>query len=490
MTLSPAERGTGDFDSRSYTRPGMSALAATAAIRRPNLPIALGLGGGVLVGVLVAWNPLAGVGVLFALIFAPLAMTNLPLALGMWVPLIFLEGLPGGTSLDKLGAAVIAAGWIGQALHHDSWQRQQLRRHKRILTLACVFVLWLALSLIWALAPSRGVTILASATEVVLMLSLVATIPSAPSHLRTLAAGFVAGAVLSGLIGILGQAAGAATVVNEGRLQGAAGDPNFFAAQMVAAMVLAIGLIASTRRLGPRLLLTAALFPLAYGVIASESRGGYVALIAAGIAAIVIFRRQRAQILLVVAGIAAVMGIWLTNDSSAWQRITSASQDRGSGRQDLWTIGLRIYGDHPILGVGLNNFEVYAPRYTREPGTLTGVVHVENERGVHNVYLSLLVETGVAGVLLFLCLTGAAVLTGVRGAQRFEMAGERRAGILARATVVALIGMLSAAFFLSDAEDKRIWVLMGMSLASAGVAQHVAALRRRSTVTGDGAVYR
>lgn len=455
----------------------MAALPAVTAIRRPDMPLVLaGLGGGALVGVLIAWNPLAGAALLFVCVYAPLAMTNLPLAVGLWLPLIFLEGLPGAKMLPEAGAAVLAAAWIAQALRHDSWQRLQLSRHKGVLSLAVVFVLWLAISLAWAQDPGRGVTILASASEVVLLLMLVATTPSAPSHLRTVAAGFVAGAMLSALIGIVGHAAGAAMVDSEGRLQGAAGDPNFFAAQMVAGIALAIGLIASGRRFAPRLLLTAALLPLAYGIIASESRGGLVALIATGIAALVIFHRQRAQILLVVVGVAAVMGIWLTNNHSAWERVTSASQDRGSGREDLWTIALRVYDSHPILGVGLNNFSVYAPRYTRQPGTLTGVRHVETGRGVHNAYLSLLTETGVVGVALFVGLTGAVVVIGVRGAQRFELAGEQRAALLARASAVALAGMLSAAFFLSDAEDKRIWVLMALCLASAGVARSTASL--------------
>lgn len=443
-----------------------------------------GVVAGILIGILVAWNPLAGVAIVFALVYAPLAMINLPLAMALWLPLLFLEGLPGTAMLPEVGLAAIAAGWLGQALHHGSWQRRQLNQHKRTLLLACVFALWLALSLVWAQEPSRGVSLLASAVEVVLVLVLVSTTPATPPQLRTLAAGFVAGALLSALIGIVGHSVGAAAVDMEGRLQGAAGDPNFFAAQMVAGMALALGLIASTRRLPPRLLLTAILFPLAYGIIASESRGGFVALIATGLAALVVFRRQRAQILLVIVGIAAVMGIWLSSNTSAWHRITNASEDRGSGRQDLWTVALRVYDDHPVLGVGLSNFEVYAPQYTREPGALTGVVHIESELGVHNAYLSLLVETGLVGVFLFLFLAGRVVVADVRSARQFERATDPDAAMLARAIAVALVGMLSAAFFLSNAEDKRVWVLMGLALASAGIA-HNARVTRGGPVRGE-----
>jgi len=468
-------------------RPHMIAHVAAIPIRRPGIPILLvALGAGALGGVVVAWNPLVGLALLFALVYAPIAMTNLPLALGLWLPLIFLEGLPGGKMLPEAGAIVIAIAWVAQAAQRESWQRRQLQCHGPVILLACAFVLWLAISLIWAEQPGRGITILISATEVLVLLVLVATTPSEPSHIRAVAMGFVAGAVLSSLIGIVGQSAGAAAVDSEGRLQGAAGDPNFFAAQMVAGMTLALGLLASARSPSARLLSGAALLPLTYGVIASESRGGFVALIATGVVAIVVFRRHRVQILAVVAGIAAVMGIWLSSNPAAWDRITNASEDRGSGREDLWTIALRTFDDHPILGVGVNNFAVQAPRYTREPGTLTGVIHIETELGVHNAYLSLLTETGVLGVTLFLGLSGSAVLTGVRGGQRFERSGDRSSALLTRAGAVALTGMLSAAFFLSDAEDKRIWVLMGFALASAGVSRRIAAERQQLTALERG----
>lgn len=458
----------------------MTALADAETFRGSNLAIVLG-GSllGALAGILMAWQPAVGVALMFALVYAPLAMVNLPLATGLWMPLLFLEGLPGATFVPEAGAIVVGVAWLGEVVRPDSWQRLQLRRHRRLFTLAGLAVLWFALSLGWADEPGRGLGLLLSSAEVAIFFALIATIPSTTSQLRTVAAGFVAGAVLSALIGIVGQLVGLADVTQGGRLQGAAGDPNFFAGQLVGGLALACGLLATSRRPAARVWLGASLLILAYGIVASQSRGGFAALAVAAIAALIIFRHHRPQVLLLVAGLVAVMGLWLANDPAAWQRITTPSQEAGSaggsGREDLWTIALRMSGDSPINGVGYNNFAVQAPNYTREPGTLTGVIHVENHQEVHNAYISLLAETGVIGLALFLGVTGACVASATRAGRRFAAAGRQRAEIFSQAVAVGLAGMLGAAFFLSQAADKRIWVLMGLAAACVGVAERVTA---------------
>ncbi len=465
----------------------MTALADAATLRRPSLAVVpAGLACGALVGFLVAMSPLAGLGLLCALIYAPLAMVNLPLAVGLWMPLLFLEGLPGSNMLPEAGAAVIAIVWLGEAIRPDSWQRQQLQRHRRLLMLIGVFMLWLGLSLVWAEDPGKGVSLLFSGVEVAVFFTLVATIPSQPSHLRVVAAGFVTGTVLSALVGILGEAGGIAAVDQEGRLQGASGDPNYFAAQLVAGLALALGLLATTRRPGARVWLLASLVPLAYGIVASQSRGGFVALAVAGIASIIIFRRHRTQVAILVVGVTAVMGIWLTTNTAAWTRITSAEKDRGSGREDLWAIALRMAGDHPIAGVGLSNYSLHSPDYTREPGTLTGVGQVERHQEAHNAYLSLLAETGIVGLALFILVAATTIASGARAASRFDALGDHRAAIITQAALVALIGMLSSAAFLSNSEDKRIWVLMGLAIACLGVAQRTSAADRDSVPSLSG----
>jgi O-antigen ligase len=131
-----------------------------------------------------------------------------------------------------------------------------------------------------------------------------------------------------------------------------------------------------------------------------------------------------------------------------------------------------------VAGVGLDNFPVHSPDYTRLPGSMTGVMHVEREQEAHNAYLSLLAETGIIGLMLFLAVAGAVVAATARSIRGFESLHDRRGALLARALLVAMVGMLSAAFFLPNAADKRIWVLMGLGVVSLALAERASRAQR------------
>ena len=410
---------------------------------------------------------MVGLVAVLAIVYAALAMFNLPLAVGLWIPLFMLEGLPGTAILPEAGALVIVGAWVGQTVPRDSWQRLQLWLQARVLFILVLLLVWFALSMIWAQDPGRSMSLLGSTIESAVFLVLISTSLSSSKHLRWVAGGFVAGALLSALIGILGVAG---TIEQGGRLQGASGDPNYFAAQVFAATALALGLAATTRNLALRFWLLVAIVPLAYSLVASQSRGGFIAAVAMAVAALIVFKNRRVEVMAAVAGVAALMAIWMASDPQAWTRLTS-SEDGGSGRTDLWTVAWRISGDYTIAGVGLDNFPVRSLEYTRDPGTLTDVRQIDRGQPVHNAYLSLLAETGVIGLGLFFAFAVAVLRAAARAAAIFDEIGRRAEATMTRATAVALTGMLSAAFFLPNGGDKRIFALMALGLASLAVAQ-------------------
>ena len=61
-------------------------------------------------------------------------------------------------------------------------------------------------------------------------------------------------------------------------------------------------------------------------------------------------------------------------------------------------MALQMLKDHPLLGVGLNNFTVRMSEY----GEVSGWARFLQP--VHNVYLLIAAETGILGLILFLCL--------------------------------------------------------------------------------------
>lgn len=65
-------------------------------------------------------------------------------------------------------------------------------------------------------------------------------------------------------------------------------------------------------------------------------------------------------------------------------------------REELTDAAFAMIRDYPVVGVGLNNFIVNLPFYQKTEST---VLHLQP---VHNIYLLLAAETGLAGLAIFL----------------------------------------------------------------------------------------
>jgi O-antigen ligase len=283
----------------------------------------------------------------------------------------------------------------------------------------------------------------------------------------------VAASVALGLAGFdLGATPSVAETAtsSQGRLQGASGDPNFMAAFIVAAVALGAvlwGAVASRWRV----VVPALMGLLLVGLPATESRGGLLALLVVLVVAIVVMRGRRSAVLGGAAVAVLVAGVWIAANPSALARIQSAEQDRGNGREDLWLVARRMSADHPLTGVGLHNFTARSPEYIRQPGSLTYVdLVVDRPHEVHNTYLQMLAETGVIGLGLFLAFASTALASAVRAARRFERAGRHRLAVLARGVLVADLGLLTAAFFISAQSTATVWLLLALGPALLGLA--------------------
>jgi O-antigen ligase len=260
------------------------------------------------------------------------------------------------------------------------------------------------------------------------------------------------------------------------------GDPNSLAASLVPAVVLAGALAVSSARRWARAALVAAIPLLVAGLVASQSRGASVAALLTVLVAFVVFRHRRIHVAaFTLLGVGAAIMLFMTTPG-AWERVTTFDAG-GSGRSTLWTGGWRVANDYPVAGVGLNNFRNVAPEYAREPGALEDVhILAEQPRYVHNTYLQLVAENGVIGLLLFLGFALGCLRAALLAARRFEATRRASLEMLARAVLVAAIGMLIAAFFLSAAVDGRMWVLLALGPALLGIAS-----RRPEDGSGAGA---
>lgn len=457
-----------------FTRPVPVARATASSV---GLAIGALAAAAVLASVL-AYDTKVGVELLVGLCFAPIALLRLPLAICVWVALLFFSRTSTlDASLDKV-LLFIGVCWIGLLLGRRAKARQALACNQTIVVLVAGFVVWMLLSLAWAPVPGaatgRVKELLYAGFAFVLLLGAIVE----RRHVRWLAVAFVAGAALTVLWGAakgglsVSGASGAEVTGSEGRFQGGAGDPNYLAAVLVPAIMLAGGL-AVRRAPGQRLLLALATVIIAIGLAATQSRGGLIGAGVCAIAALVVWRGRRGLILgLIVLAAGAIATFFIANPS-ALNRIVASNQ--GSGRIDIWQVAWRIVHDNPIVGVGLAQFPQVSPHYVLQPGALNYVsLIIEKHIEVHNLYLQLWVEDGIVGLLLFIAVIVASLAAGWRAARRFDVQGDVEMSALARAAILALIGMLTASFFLSNLEAGQLWVLLALGPILAGLAQRQA----------------
>jgi len=448
-----------------------------------SLPVTLG--GLALVAVCVsalAINTQIGVAMVLALCFVPLALLRLPLAVAAWVLLLFFSrtsALEPVTNRILLFAAIC---WIGLLLGRRSSVRETFAGNQLVVTLALLFIAWLLVSLAWAPAASFAERNVKELLYDGLGFILVFAAVNDRRDLRWLTAAFVAGAALTVLWGSskggLGLSAGAAgSEVNdlEGRFQGGAGDPNYLAAVLVPALMLAGGL-AARRGFGRRALLAIAALIIAVGIAATQSRGGLIASVVCAGVALVIWKGRRGMILALI-GVALVGVVaYFISDPGALARVQESNH--GSGRLDIWKVAWRVAQDHPIFGVGLAQFPQVSPHYVLVPGGLEYVhLIVEKHIVVHNLYLQLWAEAGIIALALFISLIFASLARGWYAVRRFEALGDPTMVAAARTSMLALIGMLTASFFLSNLEAGQLWILLALGPVLAKLAAREAAER-------------
>jgi len=432
----------------------------------------------VVAGVLVA-DVTLGAALVLGGCFLALALRNVPLAAAAWIVVVYLAGLPGFEALPNRMVYVVALCWLGATAGIRARGGRAFPAGRGVLTLVALFVAWQFITLFWARVPGDGS---AQAKDFfVLTCGFLVVLSSVRTrqHVRWIAIAFVAGGALSVLGGIANGGLTAAQTVGDtatSRFAGAGGDPNYLAAMLIPAIVLAGGL-AMRATAATRALLAGAVVVMTIGLAATQSRGGLLALAATLLVALVLLRGRRlvvvGLVLLTIGGAAA----FFVSNPAAWQRIHDVQdQGSGSGRTDIWHVAWRVAETHPIGGVGLAQFPIVSPQFTREPGQslqFVGLI-VEQHIVVHNVYLQLWAETGIIGLGLFLAAAGLGLAALRRAALLFDAQDDPELAALSRAFMLALVGVLVGSFFLSNILARQIWVLFAIGPALLALARRMA----------------
>jgi O-antigen ligase len=426
-----------------------------------------------LFGVLAGVAPEIAIGAAIAIGLLLVIASDLPTGVVLFTGLSFFETI-GGASAVKLVGLLLALAWVGTVATQPDAKRDFLRVHPRISGALLIFLAWNGLSYSWSEDPSAALDALSRfGLNAILFFIVFTAIRTERDVLRVFWA-FIAGASVATMLAVL-TGSGPSAYGEAARISSSSDNSNELAAVLVASAALATGLALVSRR-SPALRAVAfgaATISLA-GIVLTVSRSGLIALFVAVIAAIFLAGRWRPRVLalsgLVVAS--AVIYFAFFAPTAARERVTTTDEG-GHGREDIWKVGWRMVEANPIRGVGAGNFQTSSIHYLLvQPGLVRRADFiVDTQKVAHNAYLQAWAETGVIGLGLLLAVIISLLSCSWKAIKRFERDGNLLMEILARAQLVATIGLLSSLFFSSNAYNKQLWLLLAMGPAMLAIAK-------------------
>lgn len=224
---------------------------------------------------------------------------------------------------------------------------------------------------------------------------------------------------------------------------GRATNPDLLAMTLLLPISLAFGSFLSSKRGIAKAGMLLAIAITTLGLFLTMSRGAVVALIV--MLFVYLYRLRVRSRLVVPLVLLAILLCFMP--SVFFARFREASANGGSGRLDIWKVGLTAFGHYGFFGAGLYNFPLAYAHYAGEAHHFAGLA-----RDSHNIYLSMGVELGLVGVLLF----GFAMRRQLRAASN-EFKNHSGVNHLLVATEATVWGMLAYGFFGNILWSKGFW---------------------------------
>lgn len=230
-------------------------------------------------------------------------------------------------------------------------------------------------------------------------------------------------------------------------------NPNDLAAYTLLVIGWCIAVSRSRQARWIRLAALGGVLVLSFIVVITQSRGGMIAL---AVMWLVTFWKEisrfRLRTWLLIGAVGAALAI-LAPDS-VWERVRnmrhlSSTQTLGQADSSaeqrflIWNVAARVIKDHPLVGVG---FGAYPQANSLYAGKARELAFAGGKRDTHSMYLNVLAETGVPGLLLFCGMIATTWITLTRAVRRMKAVGNDEAMQFV-ALRAAFVGFLFAAIF-------------------------------------------
>jgi O-antigen ligase len=205
------------------------------------------------------------------------------------------------------------------------------------------------------------------------------------------------------------------------RVYGTFDQPNPYAGYINMALTITLALSLLAKELSIRIAAIITTVLLLGVELLSQSKGGWLALLASVVFILIVgLPRLRPFVSAMIIALLGLIGAYLaglipeSQLSPVWEKagflrisFTEPTNDSFANSERLahWLAGIHMFQDHPWLGVGIGNYATAYPHYALGRFVLP-LGHA------HNYYINTAAETGICGLLAFICFLTAVFFAG------------------------------------------------------------------------------
>lgn len=259
------------------------------------------------------------------------------------------------------------------------------------------------------------------------------------------------------------------------------GQPNGLGLFLAVLLPFAVHGLESARSWWGRVLGGAAVAAVGLGLMATFSRGSWLAVLAG--AAVLLFAGERGYAFRVWAGaLALTAAVDVVSGGVIRDTIVRTAGDWVlEQRAALMLAGVLMFLDHPLLGVGPGGYAGLVERYAGQVPQLWDI-----QATPHNAYVQMAAETGAIGLAAFVAFLGAVLLVlvrSLRSVRRGRPAAAHHDLSLRRAVLWAFATACFAGFFVwpfSHGAGQAVMLVVGVGVALAAECERAPGARAAS----------
>lgn len=470
------------------------------------LILALIFGAGIGLAISLSGNPLVVTGIILGGLFAAITIINVEFGFLVLILMLYLRisdigvsvyGLP-SLARPFIGLLLAAAimRWVVDGALPRGWFRA--------LFIVGLYGIVVLASLFYAADFSRATLVLDDFVKDGIIAVLITMLVQHGVTLRRVAWVLILAGIFTGTISVYQFLTGTfdntywgfaeAPVLNiigeteNNRIAGMLGSPNYYAQVLVILVPIAINQFWDERSIILKFLAGWSALVCILSIFFTYSRGGVVAL-AVTLLAVIIYRRLKLPFLLMVVLASILVLRFVPNPfferlqtipDALTGKISYVDEISFRGRTSELIVAAQMFMDHPLIGVGVDNYPVYYQEYSRR----VGLDPRSEQRQAHNLFLRTAAETGLAGIITFGLILWMMIKSVIDAYRHFKQAGMEKYANLVAAFGLSIFGFLSDSMFTHNAFPRYFWILVGIALAMPQVVKNTGTdyvLNRNST---------